>query len=157
MEIIGRTTINPVVFYSGKISGYITWVLLVLYYLRVDLITRYSIFHNEYIAVITTMLGLVTIIMSFLNLGRSVRLGLPSGETRLKTGGIYRISRNPMYLGFNMITLSSMIYSLNLLILAGGIYSILVYHLIILGEERFMVSRFGEDYKKYTQKVRRYI
>ena len=28
MEIVGRTTIHPLVFYSGKLSGYLTWVLL---------------------------------------------------------------------------------------------------------------------------------
>ena len=35
MEIVGRTTIHPLVFHSGKLSGYLTWVLLGLDYLGV--------------------------------------------------------------------------------------------------------------------------
>ncbi len=30
MDLIGKTTINPVLFYTGKISGYITWIIYVL-------------------------------------------------------------------------------------------------------------------------------
>lgn len=30
MEIVGRATIHPAVFYSGKVCGYLTWALLVL-------------------------------------------------------------------------------------------------------------------------------
>jgi protein-S-isoprenylcysteine O-methyltransferase Ste14 len=38
-----------------------------------------------------------------------------------------------------------------------GIYSIVVYHLIIIGEEKFLEKAFREAYLEYKKKVRRYI
>jgi protein-S-isoprenylcysteine O-methyltransferase Ste14 len=84
-------------------------------------------------------------------------LGLPKEDITLKTGGIYKASRNPMYVGFDLVTISSIVYSGNLLIAVMGVYSIIIYHAIILGEEKFLASRFGEEYADYKKKVGRYI
>ncbi len=157
MELIGKTTINPIIFYTGKISGYISWIVLLLSLLGVNAVNKYSLIYNDYFAFISMTIGLFTVIISFINLGQSIRLGLPSNDTQLKTSGLYKISRNPMYLGFNLLTISSMIYFLNILIIVPGIFSIIVYHLIILGEERFLGKRFGSEYECYKKIVRRYI
>jgi len=97
------------------------------------------------------------ITISLFNLGKSTRVGLPTNNTELKTSGLYKISRNPMYFGFNLLTLSSMIYTANLMVIALGLYSMLVYHLIIKAEERFLENRFGDDFINYKTKTRRYI
>jgi protein-S-isoprenylcysteine O-methyltransferase Ste14 len=89
-------------------------------------------------------------------LGKSTRLGLPSDDTQLKTNGLYKYSRNPMYVGFNLITIASIIYTLHWIIIILGVYSLIIYHLIIKGEEKFMMKRFGEEYKNYQLKVSRY-
>lgn len=83
-------------------------------------------------------------------------MGIPLKETKLKTEGIYKISRNPMYIGLHLITLSSIVYTMNIYLFIIGLYSVYVYHLIILSEEKFLSSRFGGDYSNYKQKVRRY-
>jgi len=101
--------------------------------------------------------GLGLSVLSLINLGSSTRLGLPSEITTFKTNGLYKYSRNPMYVGFNFLTIASMLYVWHIIILFLGLYSIIIYHFIILGEERFMESRFGEEYINYKQKVRRYI
>jgi protein-S-isoprenylcysteine O-methyltransferase Ste14 len=84
-------------------------------------------------------------------------LGLPTEKTILKTNGIYRFSRNPMYFGFNLLTIASMLYWININVIILGIYSIIIYHLIILGEEKFLEERFGDEYFSYKKIVRRYI
>jgi protein-S-isoprenylcysteine O-methyltransferase Ste14 len=157
MNLIGKATINPILFYSGKISGYITWIIYLLLIFKIDLIERGTYIYNDYISYIILIIGLFFSILSIINLGSSTRLGLPSEDTVLKTNGLYKLSRNPMYLGFNLVTISSMIYTLNVLIILLGIYSILVYHLIILGEEKFMQTRFGEKYIDYKRKTGRYL
>lgn len=157
MNIIGKTTINPVLFFSGKISGYITWVIFLLLLLNINLIDRIKFGYNDYIAYLILLIGLFFSILSIINLGRSTRLGLPSEDTIFKTNGLYRFSRNPMYLGFNLLTISSMIYSMNPWIIVLGLYSVIIYHLIILGEEKFMENRFGNEYLEYKKKTRRYI
>jgi protein-S-isoprenylcysteine O-methyltransferase Ste14 len=157
MNLIGKTTINPILFYSGKISGYITWIIYLLLIFEIDIIDRGTFIHNDYISYTILIIGLLFSILSIINLGTSTRLGLPSEDTVLKTNGLYKLSRNPMYLGFNLVTISSMIYTLNIWIILLGIYSIIVYHLIILGEEKFMQTRFGEKYIDYKRKTRRYL
>ena len=62
-----------------------------------------------------------------------------------------------MYVGFNLFSLSSILFVNNLLVLILGIYSIFAYHLIIIGEEVFLEGRFKEIYIEYKKKVRRYI
>jgi len=157
MNLIGKTTINPIIFYSGKISGYVTWIVQLLMMLGVDVIVRISYPYNDYISYLTLLIALILIVFSLINLGRSTRLGLPTESTVFKTNGLYKISRNPMYVGFNLLTISSMIYTINIWIVILGIYSIAVYHLIILSEERFLENRFGKEYSEYKLKVKRYL
>ena len=157
MNLIGKTTINPIIFYSGKISGYVTWIVQLLMMLGVDVIVRISYPYNDYISYLALLLALILIVFSLINLGRSTRLGLPTESTVFKTNGLYKISRNPMYVGFNLLTISSMIYTLNIWNVILGIYSIAVYHLIILSEERFLENRFGKEYSEYKLKVKRYL
>jgi protein-S-isoprenylcysteine O-methyltransferase Ste14 len=157
MEIIGRITINPIVFYTGKLSGYITWIILSLMLFDINLIERRLVFYNNYASVILLFVGLLFTVISLVNLGKSTRLGLPSDDTKLKTNGIYKISRNPMYVGFDLITIASIVFTLHWLVIILGIYSLITYHLIIKGEEAFMLKRFSNEYEKYQLKVRRYL
>jgi len=157
MELIGKTTINPIIFYSGKIAGYFTWIIFSLIPFGFHLFDKNKILFNQYLSIIILLIGLTFATISLINLGKSTRLGLPSKDTQLKKTGLYKYSRNPMYVGFNLITISVMIYTLHWVIIILGIYSLIVYHLIIKGEEKFMIQRFGDEYMKYKQKVRRYL
>jgi len=157
MSLIGKTTINPILFYSGKISGYITWILLSLPPLGFNIFESVSFNCNIHISLTILSIAVAFVIISLINLGKSTRLGIPTEDTVLKTRGVYRISRNPMYLGFNLLTLSSMIFFLNIWIILLGIYSIIIYHFIILAEEKFLKVRFGENFDNYMKKTRRYI
>ena len=77
---------------------------------------------------------------------------------KLITSGIYKYSRNPMYLGLLMIVISSSILYLN-------IYSVttpfLFYWWInrfqIKREEIFLSEKFGKEYLSYKTKTRRWI
>jgi protein-S-isoprenylcysteine O-methyltransferase Ste14 len=157
MDLVGKTTINPFLFYSGKILGYITWIILLLSIMEINVLESFSYGFNTYFSYLTLIAGLIFIIFSIISLGRSTRLGLPLEETVFKKSGLYKFSRNPMYVGFNLWTISSMVYTLNIGIILIGIYSMAIYHLIILGEEKFLEKRFGSEYKNYKTNVRRYL
>ncbi len=152
---LGKPAINPVLFYSGKISGYIVWVLLLMSLFSTNDLQQIHL--QQWIAVGILGLGLVLTFISLLNLGNSTRLGLPKEATQFITKGLYGISRNPMYIGFNMFTLSAILFIANIFVLILGIYSIIIYHFIIKGEEAFLENRFKEAYQKYKKKVHRYI
>ncbi len=157
MEIIGKTPVNPLLFITGKISGYLTWIFLVISLIDINIFPVYSTHTLRTIGIIMLSPGVLLLVLSSIYLGNSVRIGLPETKTILKQSGIYRFSRNPMYLGFNLVTLSSIIYTLNLIVIVLGIFSIITYHLIILGEEKFLRERFGEQYLVYKSKVHRYL
>ena len=156
-KLIGKATIHPILFYTGKIAGYITWIILILFISGVQVYEITIVVYRVYISYLTGLAGLLFIIISLINLGKSTRLGLPVDNTSLKTTGIYKISRNPMYVGFNLMTISSMIYTLNLIIFLLGMYSLFIYHLIIIREEQFLERRFGQNFISYKKKVRRYL
>ena len=155
MNLIGKTTIHPFLFYSGKISGYVVWLWLLIKVLATYNTSQLN--PVKCFAVILICFGLFFTIISLINLGKSTQLGIPTESTQLKTKGLYRISRNPMYIGFNMLSLSAILFSYNFIVLILGVFSVFVYHLIILGEEKFLESRFSEQYLDYKKRVRRYL
>lgn len=157
MKAIGQATINPVLFYSGKVCGYVTWLMLLLSLSGVVRIGAAPLGALTYASYVVLALGLAITTISMINLGSSTRLGLPVEQTTLRQNGLYRISRNPMYLGFNLITVSSMMFHWNVIVVFLGLFSIATYHLIITGEERFLEKRFGQQYQQYRATVRRYL
>lgn len=157
MELIGKTTIHPVLFFSGKTAGYAVWVVFAVDACGLaDAGSRPADFFRIF-GVLLAAVGLLFVAVSLFNLGRSTRLGLPGKKTELKAGGLYRISRNPMYLGFDLLTIGGACWMGSLWPILAGAYSIAVYHLIILGEERFLAGRFGSAYAEYSKRVGRYI
>lgn len=71
--------------------------------------------------------------------------------------GMYRISRNPLYLCFSLMFLGLIIASLSLPLLFIWIINTIFMHLIILGEERYCLENYTESYREYMQKVPRYL
>jgi protein-S-isoprenylcysteine O-methyltransferase Ste14 len=157
MNILGKAPFNPLIFYSGKIAGYLIWGVYFLFLLGTPHLYRNSLGWNDYVAHFCFLLGFILIIQSLLNLGKSTRFGLPIEETTFKTNGLYQISRNPMYLGINLWTFGAMIFILKFCVILLGVYSIIVYHYIILAEEKFLEDRFGDKYLEYKKIVRRYL
>ena len=155
LNIVGSTTINPILFYSGKISGYVIWVILISSIFTANNIGKLS--PVEITAVILLSIGLIFIIVSLINLGRSTRLGIPNEHTEFKTRGLYTISRNPMYLGFDMLSIAAILFVHSWTVAVLGLYSLFIYHIIILAEEKYLTNRFTEKYLEYKKAVRRYL
>lgn len=156
-KLIGNFTIHPLLFITGKVSGYATWIILLSHLLGYQIVPISSPFYLRIFSYSTLFIGSIITFISLINLGKSTSLGIPLEETSLKTNGLYQFSRNPMYVGFNLLTISSIIYTLNPLVIILGLYSIIVYHFIILGEEKFLFKRFKKPYSIYCKNVRRYI
>ena len=77
---------------------------------------------------------------------------------KLVTSGIYKYSRNPMYLGLLMIVISSSIFYLNIYsILTPLFFYLWINRFQIKREEVFLTEKFGEDYLSYKKKTRRWI
>ena len=78
-------------------------------------------------------------------------------STCLIREGVYRHSRNPMYLGFLALLAGLSIWSGNVLTLFCPVFMFLVLdRMFIPFEEEKMAASFGETYLNYRQSVRRW-
>ena len=77
---------------------------------------------------------------------------------KLVTSGIYKYSRNPMYLGLLMILTSSSIFYLNIYSITTPFFFYWwITKFQIKREEIFLTDKFGKEYLSYKTKTRRWI
>tara|TARA_B100001079_G_scaffold263050_1_gene265820 strand:- start:540 stop:983 length:444 start_codon:yes stop_codon:yes gene_type:complete len=77
---------------------------------------------------------------------------------KLITSGIYKYSRNPMYLCLLMVVISSSIFFLNVFsITTPFIFYYWINRFQIKREENFLTKKFGKEYLLYKTKTRRWI
>jgi len=83
----------------------------------------------------------------------------PETSTYLVTSGIFKYSRNPMYLGLTSILLASCFYFSSLLgiILYVPLFIFYITVFQIIPEEGAMKNLFNDEYLDYCSKVRRWI
>jgi protein-S-isoprenylcysteine O-methyltransferase Ste14 len=101
--------------------------------------------------------GFVLLYLGRFKMGDSFRLGTPKEDTRLRTDGLFRLSRNPMYVGVYVTIIAASLYTLNPVVLLLGAFVAAVHHSIVLAEETHMQRVFGREYGEYRCRVRRYI
>jgi protein-S-isoprenylcysteine O-methyltransferase Ste14 len=114
-----------------------------------------------WIITIPVMVGLVvalTGVIQFSMRSTTVNPHRPGNTTTLVTDGIYRFTRNPMYLGLLLLMVAAVLK-------LGNIFGILIVAIFILymnrfqirPEEQAMEEKFGDAYRNYKQDVRRWI
>ena len=103
--------------------------------------------------------GTVIFIASVLTMRDSWRAGVPENDkTELVTEGIYQISRNPAFLGFDLLYIGILMMFFNWVLWAASAFAIVMYHLQIVNvEEDYLLVTFGDAYLDYRKKVRRYL
>lgn len=111
------------------------------------------------IGMIIGILGDFVFIVSVRTMKESWRAGVSYDEkTSLVTSGIYRISRNPAFLGFDLVYIGICLMFFNLVLGMISLFSIIMFHLQIkYVEEPFLKSVFKEEYLQYYQQVHRYL
>ena len=111
------------------------------------------------IGVLLLILGFVTTysgFSAFRKAGTPVRPG--DEPTKLVTSGPYRITRNPMYLGLELVLLGAFFLAKSPFFLIPPIVFFLsINFLQIPFEEKLMTELFGQSYAEYCQRVRRWL
>lgn len=88
--------------------------------------------------------------------GTSVIPGEPAST--LVTAGIYRVTRNPMYIGFILLYFGLSIILTSVWILLLLIPVVLILHRgVVLREEAYLARKFGDDYTRYAERVPRWL
>lgn len=158
IKLGGSSPINGNIFIISKYSVLIVWTGMILEIWDIHIIFNFSkhvVF--SYIGIILWILGFTLLYIGRFSLGKNFRMGVADEKTEFIANGIYKISRNPMYLGLFITFFGYMFYSLNIIYIIVSIFIIIVHHLITLGEEKEMIKKYGDLYKEYCRKVRRYI
>jgi len=76
----------------------------------------------------------------------------------LVTGGVFRYTRNPMYVGFLLTLLAWAVFLANPLALLWVAVDVLyITRFQIIPEERVLASLFGAEYEAYKGRVRRWV
>ena len=82
----------------------------------------------------------------------------PDATTALVVSGIYRVTRNPMYLGFLLLLLAEMVWLANpVALLVAPAFVLYLNRFQIAPEEIALRSRFGAEFNAYAAQVRRWI
>jgi protein-S-isoprenylcysteine O-methyltransferase Ste14 len=82
----------------------------------------------------------------------------PESASSLVTSGIYRISRNPMYVGLALFLVAWAVYLASPWAFLGVVaFVIYINYFQILPEERALAALFGSEFALYQSKVRRWL
>ena len=102
--------------------------------------------------------GDLIFLISVLSMKDSWRAGIPEGDrTKLVKDGIYAYSRNPAFVGFDLQYIGVLLMYCNLLTGLFTVFAIVMLHLQILQEEKYLTSAFGAEYLEYRHQVYRYL
>ena len=97
-------------------------------------------------------------VVAFHNQRTTVNPLTPSASSSIVSSGVYRVSRNPMYLGFLLALAGWAVYLSNAgaaLLLPVFIAYMTQYQ--IKPEERALLAKFGSEFAEYMSRVRRWL
>lgn len=103
-----------------------------------------------YVGIVIFIVGFSIQIMAWQNLA-TAPVNLPV------TKGVYRFSRNPMYIGDFLVLISVAIASLSWIFLLVAFISLIVNYVAVISEERECLAKFGEKFQKYMDSMPRWI
>ena len=158
LGFIGSPSINPWFFYTGKISLFFSIALPILH----TAIPEFTGFWESpswlsWIGAVMISIGAVILLISFYGLGSALKYGLPDEDTRLITTGLFRYSRNPLYVGLFSLNLGSILFFPCIWNIIFSGYCIITHIFMGYGEARFLYKRICQEWIEYTKKVRRYL
>ena len=110
------------------------------------------------VGAVIALLGDAVFLVSVWTMRDSWRAGVSeTDKTELVTTGIYRLSRNPAFLGFDLVYLGVLLMFFNWPLLAASLFAAVMFHIQITRvEEPFLDRVFGMDYAAYKRTVTRY-
>ncbi len=101
-------------------------------------------------------IGAILFILGFLGSSIARHNYVTTPENKPITKGMYKVSRNPLYLCNGLMFSGMVVASLSIFCLIVLLGLLINTHLIILAEERYCLKTYGDSYQEYMQKVSRY-
>lgn len=97
-------------------------------------------------------------VLAFRRARTTVNPTKPESASSLVSSGVYRITRNPMYVGLSCVLVAWAVFLSSAWALLGPVAFVLYIGRFQIGpEERALAKRFGSEYVDYQAKVRRWL
>jgi len=139
------------------------FVFLPLLFIYLNSLFNLPVFSNLALKIIGLLLIISGIVMIFYCFGlfKSFGKGTPvpiEPPKELVIQGIYRYTRNPMYIAYILILYGIFFIFGELFLLFYAItFSFIVHLIVVFYEEKVLQKRFGENYNDYCKKVPRWL
>ncbi len=138
----------------------LTWILEIVFHNQISSHIVDFFFINTFttfVGIMLTAIGVSIFILSTIFMKSSWRVGIDKNtKTTLVTNGIYKFSRNPAFVGFYLMFVGLFLTYSNIITLIVLVIKVVAFHLLILQEEKHLLTMFGDEYKRYKRKVPRY-
>ena len=136
-----------------------TYLLLILQIISILFYSEGAHWLLQIAGVIVESLGVVIFVISVTEMKDNWRAGVQrEDKTNLVTSGIYSISRNPAFLGFDLMYIGILLTFFNWFLCFATVFAVCLFHLQIVNvEEDFLIETFGQEYLEYKRKVCRYL
>lgn len=170
-----KTRVNPYAFgKSDTAHDFVGGLLRLTLFACVLVVLCYSFLPAAYpyltpipwlghIAVVYLGLGLLIVSLFWIlvaqaQMGTAWRIGIdPDHKTELVQAGIFRLSRNPVFLGMRLTSLGVFLVLPNAVMLAILLLGDALVQIQVRLEEEFLAKTHGEVYQKYRQQTRRWL
>jgi len=155
-EIILEKILLPLVL----LISFILTIITALHIKLPAIISNYliNIIWIKYIGITFCYIGLIIFLSALISFGKSWRIGIDENNSNeLITNGIFKYSRNPIFLFMDLYFAGIMLIYPNIIFTLLAIGTIIGIHSQILREEKFLLNKFGEKYIKYKDETRRYL
>lgn len=136
-----------------------TYLIPILQIISILFYSEDSFYLLRIAGVVIELFGIVVFVASIVEMKDNWRAGIQrENKTKLVTTGIYSISRNPAFLGFDLMYIGILFIFFNWYLLFTTVIAVCLFHLQIVNvEEDFLVETFGQEYLIYKKKVCRYL
>ena len=124
---------------------------------------RLTLSYQGRVLVVTALLvsGIAIVIMgvlAFRKASTTVDPRLPENASHIVSSGIYRFTRNPMYLGMLVVLLAWAVNLSNVgTLVVPVLFALYITRWQIVPEERALAEKFGAEYEAYCKAVRRWL
>ena len=110
------------------------------------------------VGVVLIVLGLIIFLLAFVNFGTSWRVGIDRKTPgTLVTGGIFAVTRNPIYVAFNAIFPGIFLVNGTWFFLIFALLAFVAMHFQIRREEEYLKKQYGKSYAEYRRHAPRYL
>jgi protein-S-isoprenylcysteine O-methyltransferase Ste14 len=102
--------------------------------------------------------GFLLGILALISMKNSWRVGIKYDQkTELVSSGVYAFSRNPYFLSYDILIFGYILLFPSFILLGLYLILVVIFHRMILEEEKYLESKHGNTYLSYKQSVNRYM